>query len=204
MKRFYREVTVAPEGSGWRVLLDGRGVKTAMGQQQVVPSRVLADAMAEEWAGQGEEIDTSAFILRDLADYAIDIVAADRESAIKGLLPYGETDTLCYRGDAGDRLVFPVAGLVELLPRDVEPIARGRVVLLHRETADLRTHLNGVAPLPRVDLAARSEDREDEERDRESQRVTRNAHPRSMRERFAGLNPECSSRLATSTPERSR
>ena len=104
MKRFYREVTVAPAGEDWRVLLDGRGIKTAMGQQQVVPSRALAETMAGEWAGQGEEIDTSAFFLRDLADYAIDIVAPDRETAIRGLLPYAETDTLCYRGDAGEAL----------------------------------------------------------------------------------------------------
>jgi chaperone required for assembly of F1-ATPase len=104
MKRFYREVTIAPAGEGWRVLLDGRGIKTAMGGQQVVPSRTLAEAMAEEWAGQGEEIDTGAFILRDLADYAIDIVAADREATIRSLLPYAETDTLCYRGDAGEAL----------------------------------------------------------------------------------------------------
>lgn len=104
MKRFYREVTVAPDGDGWRVLLDGRGIKTAMGGQQVVPTRALAEAMAEEWAGQGEEIDTAAFMLRDLADYAIDIAATDRDSAIRGLLPYAETDTLCYRGDAGEAL----------------------------------------------------------------------------------------------------
>jgi chaperone required for assembly of F1-ATPase len=104
MKRFYREVTVQPAGEGWRVLLDGRGIKTAMGRQQVVPSRTLAQAMAEEWASQGQEIDTSAFILRDLADYAIDIVTADREAAIRSLLPFVETDTLCYRGDAGEAL----------------------------------------------------------------------------------------------------
>lgn len=104
MKRFYREVTVAPAEEGWRVLLDGRGIKTAMGAQQIVPSRALAEAMAEEWAGQDEEIDTAAFILRDLADYAIDIVAPGRDAAIRSLLPYAETDTLCYRGDAGEAL----------------------------------------------------------------------------------------------------
>jgi chaperone required for assembly of F1-ATPase len=104
MKRFYREVAVAPAGDGWRVLLDGRGIKTANGRDQTVPSRALAEAMAAEWSGQGEEIDASAFILRDLADYAIDVVAPDREAAIRGLLPYAETDTLCYRGDAGEAL----------------------------------------------------------------------------------------------------
>lgn len=104
MKRFYREVTVAPAGEGWRVLLDGRGIKTAGGSEQIVPGSALADAMAAEWSGQGEEIDTSAFILRDLADYAIDIVAPARDAAIQGLLRYAETDTLCYRAEAGEAL----------------------------------------------------------------------------------------------------
>jgi chaperone required for assembly of F1-ATPase len=107
MKRFYREVTVVSVGDateGWRVLLDGRGIKTGGGRDQVVPSRALAEAMAEEWSQQGEEIATAAFIFRDLADYAIDIVGLDRESAIRCLLPYAETDTLCYRAEKDEAL----------------------------------------------------------------------------------------------------
>ena len=104
MKRFYREVTVAPAGEGWRVLLDGRGIKTGGGRDQIVPSRPLAEAMAQEWSQQGDELDTAAFIFRDLADYAIDIVALDRDGAIRCLLPYAETDTLCYRAEDGEAL----------------------------------------------------------------------------------------------------
>lgn len=104
MKRFYKHVTVAPEADGWRVLLDGRGIKTAGGRAQIVPSEALADALAAEWAGQGEEIDASAFRFRDLADFAIDAVAPDRAQAIADILPYGETDTLCYRADPEDAL----------------------------------------------------------------------------------------------------
>lgn len=104
MKRFYREVTVAPAGDGWRVLLDGRGIKTSGGREQVVPSRPLAEAMAQEWSQQGEEIDTGAFLFRDLADYAIDIVGLDRDGAIRCILPYAETDTLCYRAEEGEAL----------------------------------------------------------------------------------------------------
>lgn len=99
MKRFYREVTVAPEGEGWRVLLDRRGIKTAGKRNQILPSRALAEAMAAEWAGQGETIDASVFHLRDLADFAIDAIAPARADAIKDILPYAETDTLCYRAD---------------------------------------------------------------------------------------------------------
>lgn len=104
VKRFYREATAAPAEGGWQVRLDGRGVKTAGGRPQVVPGRALAEALAAEWAGQGEEIDTAAFPLRDLADYAIDAVAPGRAATIAELLPYAETDTLCYRADPEEAL----------------------------------------------------------------------------------------------------
>lgn len=104
MKRFYKQVTVAPEADGWRVLLDGRGIKTAGGRAQIVPTQPLADALAAEWAGQGDDIDAAAFRFRDLADFALDAVAPDRAQAIADILPYGETDTLCYRADPEDAL----------------------------------------------------------------------------------------------------
>jgi chaperone required for assembly of F1-ATPase len=105
MKRFYKDVTLGEDAAGWRVLLDGRGIKTAGGRAQVVPSRALAQALAAEWAGQGDEIIPTTFIFRDMADYAIDVVAPDRGDAIARLLPYADTDTLCYRADEGEALL---------------------------------------------------------------------------------------------------
>ncbi len=99
MKRFYKEAAASAEGAGWRVLLDGRAVKTQGGRAQVVPTEPLAKALAAEWAGQGEEIDPSQLVLRDLADYAIDVIAADRAAVRADLLRYAETDTLCYRAE---------------------------------------------------------------------------------------------------------
>ncbi|HOB15344.1 MAG TPA: ATP12 family protein [Novosphingobium sp.] len=104
MKRFYKDAAFSAEGSGWRVTLDGRGVKSPGGRPQVVPSPALAEALAAEWAAQGEEIDPAAFVLRDLADYAIDVVATGRDSLIATLLGYAETDTLCYRADPEEPL----------------------------------------------------------------------------------------------------
>ena len=104
MKRFYKEVAIAGEGDGWKVTLDGRAIKTAGGKPQVVPGAALAEAMAAEWADQGEELDPARFVLRDLADYAIDVVALDPADVIATLLRYAETDTLCYRAEAGEPL----------------------------------------------------------------------------------------------------
>ena len=104
MKRFWSEATVAPAEGGWRVLLDGRGVKTQAGSPQVVPSPALAEAMAGEWAAQGPEVDPDSLPFRDLADYAIDVIAPDRAAAIAHLLRYAETDTLCYRAEPDEAL----------------------------------------------------------------------------------------------------
>jgi chaperone required for assembly of F1-ATPase len=102
VKRFYKAVTAEPAGNGWRVALDGRGVKTVSGRPQIVPTPKLAAALAAEWDGQREEIATDRFILRDMADYAIDVVATERAAALRALLAYAETDTLCYRAEVGE------------------------------------------------------------------------------------------------------
>jgi chaperone required for assembly of F1-ATPase len=104
MKRFYKQAAVAPVAGGWQVKLDGRAVKTQGGRQQVVPTQPLAEALAAEWAGQGETIDPAGFVLRDLADHAIDVIASDRAAVIADLLRYAETDTLCYRADPDEPL----------------------------------------------------------------------------------------------------
>ena len=105
MKRFYTSAEAAPAGAGaWQVQLDGRPVKTVGGRQQLVPTEALARALAAEWARQGETIDPAAFLYRDMTDYALDVVAPDRAQAVAELLPYGETDTLCYRAEPGDAL----------------------------------------------------------------------------------------------------
>ena len=59
----------------------------------------LAEALAQEWSDKSEEIDPALFHLRDLADFAIDMIAPDPAPHIATLLGYLETDTLCYRAD---------------------------------------------------------------------------------------------------------
>ncbi|MFM5886223.1 MAG: ATP12 family chaperone protein [Novosphingobium sp.] len=104
MKRFYADAGVIPAGDGWQVALDGRGIKTQGGRAQIVPSQTLAEALADEWHGQGADIDPARFVLRDMADFAIDLIAPDRDAAIGALMRFAEGDTLCYRADAGEAL----------------------------------------------------------------------------------------------------
>ena len=104
MKRFYREVATEQDGAGWRVTLDGRAIKTVGSRPQVVPSAALAAALAAEWDGQPETIDPARFVLRDMADYAIDVVATGHPEVQRAILAFAESDTLCYRGDPDEAL----------------------------------------------------------------------------------------------------
>lgn len=104
MRRFYTQAAAGPVDGGWQVTLDGRPVRTPGRRPQVVPTQALAEALAGEWQAQGDEIDPQRLVWRDMADYAIDIVATDPAAVLRELLPYAETDTLCYRGDEGEAL----------------------------------------------------------------------------------------------------
>lgn len=109
MKRFFdavgiREVESLGESGGWQVTLDGRGLKTVKGTPQILPSKTLAQMLADEWDIQGEELDPRLFPLRDMADYAIDIVGADTGAVTEKLIAFGDTDTLLYRADPDEPL----------------------------------------------------------------------------------------------------
>lgn len=104
MKRFYREAVAVEGPRGWHVALDGRAMKTQGGAPQVVPGRALAKLLAAEWASQEDEIDPRSFTHRDMADFAIDKIAPDPDTAVAAVLRYAETDTLCYRADPDEPL----------------------------------------------------------------------------------------------------
>jgi chaperone required for assembly of F1-ATPase len=104
IRRFYKDVSLAQVPGGFQVMLDTRGMKTVGGAAQVVPSEALGEALAAEWRRQGETIDPASLPLRDMADYAIDVVAADPAGIAAGLVAYAETDTLCYRADPDEPL----------------------------------------------------------------------------------------------------
>ncbi len=97
MKRFYKQVSVTQAEDGFRVLLDGRPVKTPAKNMLALPTPGLADAIAAEWAGQGDEIEPISMPFLKLANTVIDGVAANRAEVIAAILRFGENDLLCYR-----------------------------------------------------------------------------------------------------------
>lgn len=105
IKRFYSDVAVErADTAGWQVTLDGRPLKTVRGASQIVPTEELARALAAEWDAQGEMIDTRTLQLRDMVDYAIDMVAPAHDVVVDQVVAYGDTDTLLYRADPDEPL----------------------------------------------------------------------------------------------------
>jgi chaperone required for assembly of F1-ATPase len=105
MKRFWKDVSVVPEGSGWAIQLDGRPVRTPARSPLVVPNEALAKAIAAEWRSVGEEIDPRSMPLTGLANAAIDRVAPERQAFAGGLARYAEADLACYRSEWPPELV---------------------------------------------------------------------------------------------------
>ncbi|HXZ68326.1 MAG TPA: ATP12 family chaperone protein, partial [Alphaproteobacteria bacterium] len=104
MKRFYNEVALARDGEGFRLLLDGRPAKSPAGRLIAIVHSRLAEAVAEEWRAQAENIDFASMPLTRLVLSARDHIAPRMAEAQAAALKYGETDLLCYRADSPEKL----------------------------------------------------------------------------------------------------
>jgi chaperone required for assembly of F1-ATPase len=104
-RRFYKSVSIWPEGEGFSVFLDERALKTPAKRPLVLPSEALAQAVAEEWAGQGDSIKPLTMPLTRLAYTALDRLAEDPSKAIDEAAAYAGTDLVCYRASHPTMLV---------------------------------------------------------------------------------------------------
>ncbi|MGA9795186.1 MAG: ATP12 family protein [Rhizomicrobium sp.] len=105
MKRFYKAVSVAPGDGGFAVHLDGKPLKTPARAPFALPNVALAEAIAEEWREQGEEIDMASMPMTRLAFAAVDSVPQQRAAMIEHLLGFGRSDLLSYRAEFPDALI---------------------------------------------------------------------------------------------------
>ncbi|WP_326524885.1 ATP12 family chaperone protein [Sphingomonas sp.] len=105
MKRFWKDVTVASEGDGFGIALDGKPIRTPGRARLAVPTAALAEAIADEWRGVDGDIDPRAMPLTGLANAAIDRIASVRPDFAQSLARYGESDLLCYRAAEPEPLV---------------------------------------------------------------------------------------------------
>jgi chaperone required for assembly of F1-ATPase len=99
MRRFWKSVELAPGSDGWSIQLDGRPVKTPARAALLVPTKPLADGIADEWTAVEGEVDPRAMPLTGLANAAIDRVSPERRAFAGGLARYAEADLACYRSE---------------------------------------------------------------------------------------------------------
>eukprot|EP00930_Biecheleria_cincta_P041961 TRINITY_DN28855_c0_g1_i1.p1 TRINITY_DN28855_c0_g1~~TRINITY_DN28855_c0_g1_i1.p1 ORF type:complete len:263 (-),score=42.83 TRINITY_DN28855_c0_g1_i1:45-833(-) len=99
IKRFYDEVTIQQTGETWRVFLDGKVVKSPKGTHLDLPARGVAHRVAQEWRSQTENLNPQEMPLTTVGCTALDIVRPDPSACIDRMLPYLETDTLCFQDE---------------------------------------------------------------------------------------------------------
>ncbi len=96
-RRFYKDVAVTAQEGGFGPVLDGKPVRTPAKGPLVVPTRGLAEAIATEWAGQGEIIDPGTMPLTRLVNSALDGVAKTMAETAAETAKFAESDLVCYR-----------------------------------------------------------------------------------------------------------
>jgi chaperone required for assembly of F1-ATPase len=115
LKRFYQDVAIKDEGGGAALLLDGNPVRTPGKRPLLLPTRALAEAVAEEWRAQGDRIDPRTMPLTKLANSVIDGVAGREQGVIDDIMAHASSDLLCYRAQ-GPR------GLIEAQAKHWDPV----------------------------------------------------------------------------------
>jgi chaperone required for assembly of F1-ATPase len=104
-KRFYKEAAVVERDGGFRVALDGRTARTPGRNVLMLPTRAAAEAIAAEWAAQGERIDPATMPVTRLVNSALDGVADDPAPVRAEIVKYAASDLLCYRAGEPAKLV---------------------------------------------------------------------------------------------------
>jgi ATP synthase F1 complex assembly factor 2 len=95
----------------WTVTLDGRAIRTPLGQILTVPSRQLAAGISSEWNHQASKIKPVQMPLMTLACTALDQTAANPDAYRAQVLQFVPTDTVCYWADpVQDRILHKRQG----------------------------------------------------------------------------------------------
>ncbi|MBV0913119.1 ATP12 family chaperone protein [Anianabacter salinae] len=97
LRRFWKAAAVEADAEGYRIVLDGRPVRTPAKAPLVVPSAAFAEEIRAEWEAQGDEIQPLTMPATRAANAAIDRVAPQQAEVAQMLASYGDADLTCYR-----------------------------------------------------------------------------------------------------------
>lgn len=103
-RRFYKDVAVVEAEGGFGVALDGRRVRAPKGGPLVLPTRILAEQVADEWNAQAEVIAIAEMHVTRLANTALEGVPAAREATAATIAEYAGSDLLCYFAETPEAL----------------------------------------------------------------------------------------------------
>ena len=104
-KRFFATAHVLQHENEFRVLLDGRPVRTPARRVLACPNRALANMVADEWQTQVDVIDPAKMPFTRLANTIIDGVAAAKADVAADIAKYLASDLLFYRAAEPEGLV---------------------------------------------------------------------------------------------------
>jgi chaperone required for assembly of F1-ATPase len=104
-RRFWKEVDIGETEHGFVVRLDGRPAKTPAGAPLALPTRALAEVVAEEWAAQGETVEFASMLATRLASTALDRVPQQHAAVAREVAKYAGSDLLCYVAEGPEPLV---------------------------------------------------------------------------------------------------
>ena len=85
-KRFYKTASAEPQDGGFVLKLDGRTARTPGRNPMVVADGAVAEALAAEWAAQGERIDDAMGMLKELDQYLSPDEAGPLQEVARGVI----------------------------------------------------------------------------------------------------------------------
>lgn len=165
MKRFWTRASVAESGDGgFTLALDGRPLRLpGSGGVLRLPSRILAEALAEEWqeagGAPGGEMSMESVPLTRVVGTALERMAPNPAPSVAALAKYAETDLLCYRAEERALATRQAEAWQPLLDwaeaRFAAPLVVTRGVMPVAQPAESLAALDrAVAALPVLELAA--------------------------------------------------
>jgi chaperone required for assembly of F1-ATPase len=104
-KRFYKEASVSERDGLFGLTLDGRTARTPGKAAVALSSLAVMQAVANEWAAQGDVLSPDTMPLTRLVNSAIDGVAGLMGEVAAEIVRYAGSDMVCYRAAEPDNLV---------------------------------------------------------------------------------------------------
>lgn len=104
IKRFYKDVSIAPQDGRFAIRLDGRSARTPGRKSLSATTQALAETVAQEWRNQKAEIDQRSMPISGMLTASIDGGASARDGWRDEVLKFLGTDLVCYRATSPEAL----------------------------------------------------------------------------------------------------